>query len=117
MNAKAKQPIATIRESLDDMSSAYNDPPRPVSNDRAKMLAQIDALEANGAPPAEVAALRDGVRALRLPADTVAAHITYADAVIGAAQLTTLVKLFGDRMPDDSSELLLRIAAALAGAR
>ncbi len=89
-----------------------------ISDDRARMLVQIDALEQNGAPIEEVEHLRSGVLALRMPDDMVQPlPITHADAVLGAAQLKTLVQLWADRMPTESGDLLLRIATSLAGAR
>lgn len=89
-----------------------------ISDDRARMLATIDELEHAGAPAAEVAQLREGVHALRLPADMVTpAPLTHADAVLGALQLKTLVRLWADRMPEEACALLLRIATSLAGAR
>lgn len=91
--------------------------PIPVIGDRARMLEQIDAMEAQGAPVDAVAELREGVHRLRLPDDQVTATLTHADAQLGAFQLRMLVRSFGDRMPDEAAELLLRVAAVLGGAR
>lgn len=80
---------------------------------------QIDELAArdvDGSLSGEIAELRDRVAAFRLPADRVTVRVTHQDAVVGAAQIKTLVHLFGAGMPQETKELLTRIVAALKGA-
>jgi hypothetical protein len=82
----------------------------------AELHAGLDRLEAQHGPMPEIATLREQIRQAD-PNRTVYVAINATDAVVGAAQLGTIVKLLGDRMPDETIALLGRIAAALEGAK
>lgn len=87
-----------------------------VAESLADLHVQLDALERQHGVTAETAALRAKVNEAD-PQRTVHAALTATDAKLGAVQLRTIAQLFNDRMPDESRELLARIAASLEEAR
>jgi hypothetical protein len=86
-----------------------------VSESLADLHVQLDAIERQHGVAADTAALRAKVNAAD-PQRFVYAALTATDAKLGAAQLRTIAQLFNDRMPDETRELLARIAASLEGA-
>lgn len=86
----------------------------PIVPDRAKLTAQIDALEAAGGDAESIAAMRTELARLRLPDDMVQpSPVTHATAILGSLQLKAIVRRFGDRMPKESRELVEAVAASL----
>lgn len=83
------------------------------ASQRAEMTAQIDRLADAGM---DVRELRADLAKLRLPDDTMIVTVSHADAIIGAAQLRSIVKLLGDRMPTEAIALLDRLSTALLAA-
>lgn len=80
---------------------------------RTDMLEAIDRLEAAGM---DCQPLRLSLEKLRLPDDVMIVTLSHRDTVVGAVQLRSIVKHFGDRMPVEAVALLERLAAALIAA-
>lgn len=84
--------------------------PLMTTTQRFEMTLQINRLEDAGM---DVRELRASLAKLRMPDDTITVSLSYGDAVLFAAQLRTMVKLFGDHIHADGKALLERLAAVL----